>query len=105
MHNFLNDDLNHLFAVAKQAGSAPPLDSAAVMRRIQGVYARPVSFALAQTPVKTPLRWYIGISSFAAMLAIVVAALAMSAWTSLHDPLWQMGMLPDIVSFLQSDDV
>ncbi len=100
MHYFLND-LDKLFALAQRAEPAPPLDSAAVMRQIGRAAAvaaaEPLQFAPSRPDSRT---FYFGIGSVAAILALVVAVYAASAWASLNDPLLHLERLPDIASFL-----
>ncbi len=97
-------NLDQLFAMARSGEPAPPLDSAAVLRRIDAERAGSslgmAAFVGAPSPVGS-LAFCLGIGSGAAILALVVGLWAASAWTSLHDPLSRIGMLPDIFSFLQ----
>lgn len=90
------NDVDSLFAMAAKAEKAPPLDTAEVLRRI-----RIAQTSRAAPGFEPPMRLFIGIGSVAAALAVIVAGLAATAWSALHDPIRIMQTLPDILSFLK----
>jgi hypothetical protein len=87
-----------LFALAKKADRAPPLDTAAVMR---GIERRLAALPPRSAGFAAPIRLLVGISSLAAALAAIVAGLAASVLANLDDPLRLIAALPDVTDFLR----